>query len=183
MAKTIADEVLDAALDKIATADELCVCSAQPTTYYEAKDPGAWQASTAYSLGDVVRPTTRNGYVYECTTAGTSDAAEPTWPTTVGNTVTDGTVVWTCRANYALANVTIDASDFTNANGDTSGRKVTVAQQNDFSIHTTGDSAYVALVDDANKLLLLVTTCSSQTLTSGNTVTTQAFSDEIADPT
>ena len=57
----------------------------------------AWAASTAYSLGAKVKPTTANGNVYECTTAGTSGTTEPTWPTVDGATVTDGTVVWTCR--------------------------------------------------------------------------------------
>jgi len=61
----------------------------------------AWAASTAYSAGDVVHPTTLNGYVYECTTAGTSGTTEPTWPTTPGDTVTDGGVTWTCRAVVA----------------------------------------------------------------------------------
>ena len=58
----------------------------------------AWATGTAYSLGDRVEPTTPNDYVYECTTAGTSDAStEPTWPTTgIGSsTVTDNTAVWT----------------------------------------------------------------------------------------
>lgn len=182
MAKSIHDDVLDAALDKIATADEISVCSAQPTTYYEAKDPSAWQASTAYSLGDAVRPTTRNGYAYECTVAGTSGGSEPTWPTTPGNTVVDGTVTWTCRNNYALANDPVVGGDFVKANGDTSGRKVTVGQQADISVHTSGDATHVALVDDGSKLLLLVTTCTTQTLTAGNTVTVPAFDDEIADP-
>ncbi|MEA3432061.1 MAG: hypothetical protein U9R01_05215 [candidate division WOR-3 bacterium] len=63
---------------------------------YMDDDSTEWAASTAYSLGDYVRPTTANGYVYKCTTAGTSGAAEPTWPTTIGQTVTDGSVVWTC---------------------------------------------------------------------------------------
>ena len=58
----------------------------------------AWADSTAYVLGDYVLPTTLNGYRYVCTTAGTSDAAEPTWPTTIGGTVSDNTVVWTCEA-------------------------------------------------------------------------------------
>ena len=57
-----------------------------------------WEASTAYILGDYVWPTTFNGYRYVCTTAGTSGASEPTWPTTLGNTVNDGSVVWTCIA-------------------------------------------------------------------------------------
>ena len=64
----------------------------QPVFY----DP--WRVSTAVSAGVTVRPTTGNGKLYECTTAGTTAATEPTWPTTVGNTVADGTVVWTCRA-------------------------------------------------------------------------------------
>jgi len=54
-----------------------------------------WQASTAYVLTDEVRTTTHNGYYYECTTAGTTGGTEPTWPTTIGATVSDGTVVWT----------------------------------------------------------------------------------------
>lgn len=57
----------------------------------------AWAATTAYSLNDRIEPTTANGYVYKCTTAGTSAGSEPTWPTTgIGSsTVSDGTVVWT----------------------------------------------------------------------------------------
>ena len=63
----------------------------------------AWAASTAYSLGDYVHATTFNGFRYECTTAGTSDAAEPTWPLVEGETVTDGTVVWTCRRSQLVS--------------------------------------------------------------------------------
>ena len=56
-----------------------------------------WAASTAYNAGDKIMPSTSNGFFYECTTAGTSGTTEPTWPTTNGATVTDGTVVWTAR--------------------------------------------------------------------------------------
>lgn len=59
----------------------------------------AWAAATAYTLGQHVEPTTPNTYTYEVTTAGTSHAStEPTWPTTIGATVTNGTVVFTCIA-------------------------------------------------------------------------------------
>lgn len=63
-----------------------------------------WQGSTAYSTGGYARPITSNNYFYECTTAGTSGSSQPTWPTIVGNTVSDGSVVWTCRAgNFFIA--------------------------------------------------------------------------------
>lgn len=56
-----------------------------------------WTVATGYSLGDLVEPSTPNGFVYKCTTAGTSHASvEPTWPTSgLGSTVSDGTCVWT----------------------------------------------------------------------------------------
>ena len=72
----------------------------------------AWAASTAYALNDVVHPTTLNGYVYECTRAGTSGSAEPAWPTTPGSTVDDpdtSGAQWTCRA------VTADIAGYTSA--------------------------------------------------------------------
>lgn len=59
--------------------------------------PGAFAASTAYTLGQRVIPTAgQNGYFYEVTTAGTT-GTEPVWPTTSGNTVTSGSVTFTCR--------------------------------------------------------------------------------------
>ena len=56
-----------------------------------------WIANTAYSLDYLVIPITQNGLIYKCTTAGSSHGTtEPTWPTTIGNTVADNTVTWTC---------------------------------------------------------------------------------------
>ncbi len=59
-----------------------------------------WTVATSYSLGTIIEPTTDNGYIYKCTTAGTSHATtEPTWPTSINSTVTDNSsVVWTCYA-------------------------------------------------------------------------------------
>ena len=65
-----------------------------------------WEANKAYTTAwGVVVPGWRsavtsaapaNNNWYACTTAGTSGATQPTWPTTVGATVTDGTATWTC---------------------------------------------------------------------------------------
>ncbi len=53
-----------------------------------------WQAGEALVLDDERAPTVFNGFFYVVTAAGTTGATEPGWPTTEGDTVTDGTVVW-----------------------------------------------------------------------------------------
>lgn len=57
-----------------------------------------WEPETSYSLSDRRRPTASTGFEYECTTAGQSGRKEPVWPKVVGQTITDGSVTWTCRA-------------------------------------------------------------------------------------
>lgn len=71
-----------------------------------------WAATTAYSLGDRIEPTTPNTYVYECTTAGTSAGSEPTFPTAaIGDTVVDGTVVWTLvAARHEITEIKVAAT-------------------------------------------------------------------------
>lgn len=88
------------------------------------------------------------------------------------------------NSTYALADVTIDSSDFTNANGDTNGRKTTIAAQSGVLIDASGTATHVALLDVANSKLLYVTTCTSQALTANgsNTVNFPAWDIEIADP-
>jgi len=59
----------------------------------------AWLVSNDYAVGDYVEPTVANGYLYEATAdAGSSAATEPVWPTTLGATVVDSGITWTCRA-------------------------------------------------------------------------------------
>lgn len=121
MAKSVHDDVLDAALDKVATAIVMTVCSAQPTTRAEA------------------------------------------------------------ITTFALADVVMAGGDFTKADGDTNGRKVTVGQKTGVTIDADGTGNHVALCDGTD--LLYVTTCTSQGLTNGNTMTFNAWDIEIADPT
>jgi hypothetical protein len=83
-------------------------------------------------------------------------------------------------AAVALADVTVDSGDFTKANGDTSGRKVTIGQQSNVPIDTSGTAGHISIDDGST--LLYVTTCTSQALTSGGTVTVPAWDIEIADP-
>ena len=81
---------------------------------------------------------------------------------------------------YKLADVVVDSGDFAKANGDVSGRKLTVAIQSSVPIDTSGTALHIALCDGTD--LLYVTTCTSQALVSGNTVTVPAWDIEIADP-
>ena len=61
----------------------------------------AWAASTAFSVGDIRRASVEqpSGLFFRCSTAGTSASSEPGWPNMVGDTVTDGTCVWTAIAS------------------------------------------------------------------------------------
>lgn len=68
--------------------------------------PALRQNVTAYTVGQFIRVPTAPGLIgqsqfenriYECVTAGTSAAAEPTYDTIVGNTTTDGTAQFICR--------------------------------------------------------------------------------------
>jgi hypothetical protein len=88
-------------------------------------------------------------------------------------------------AAVALADVTLTAGvgngDYTAADGDVSGRKVTVLAQNAVPVDASGTATHVCLDDGTT--LLQVTTCTSQALTSGNTVNVPAYDVEFADVT
>lgn len=86
------------------------------------------------------------------------------------------------NATYALADVAMAGGDFTKAN-DTSGRKVTMAAKSGVAIDTSGTATHVALIKTGDTTLRYVTTCTSQSLTSGGTVDFPAWKINIADPT
>jgi hypothetical protein len=58
--------------------------------------------TTAYTVGQYLIPAAPNSYYYKVTTAGTSAAAPPIFPTVPGTTVTDGTAVLTCMGLLTL---------------------------------------------------------------------------------
>lgn len=81
-------------------------------------------------------------------------------------------------ATFALTDVAVPS--FTGpANGDGGGRKITVDEEADVDVNTTDDATHVALCSAT--VLLYVTTCTLQGLTSGNTVTIPAWDIEIDD--
>jgi hypothetical protein len=111
--------------------------------------------------------------------------------------VDDATLLTVCSAQpttyaeasstYKLADVVMTAGagggDYTLANGDSSGRKLTVAQQANMDIDSSGNATHIALSISGSSTLVYVTTCTTQALTAGGTVTVPAWDIEIADPT
>ena len=74
---------------------EMRKLKSSPAVVVKAETPDAWAADTAYELGDFVLA---GSYRAECTVAGDSHGTtEPTWPTTVGETIADNEVTWTIR--------------------------------------------------------------------------------------
>lgn len=81
-----------------------------------------------------------------------------------------------------LADVAMVSGDFTLTNGDTNGRKVSVASKSGVNVDNTGTADHVALLDTGTSTLLYVTTATSLGLTSGSTLTFNGWDIEIADP-
>lgn len=90
----------------------------------------------------------------------------------------------TTAGTYSLGNVAVTVSDgggdWTIGNGDTSGRKLTLAQQTGVSIGNSGTATHIAGTDGTS-VFYFATTCTSQAVTSGNTATINTFDIEIQD--
>lgn len=84
---------------------------------------------------------------------------------------------------FEVARTVVSGADFTIADGDSSGRKVTIGQQTSLTVSATGGANHIALCSQASSRLWYVTTATSQNLTSGNQLTINAWDIEIADAT
>lgn len=93
-----------------------------------------------------------------------------------GNPTTRAAVI-----TNSLGNVAIDETDFTKADGDTSGRKHTLAQQSIASASASGTGHCVAVID-ATDLLRVSDLSADQGITSGNPITVAGHDHEIGDP-
>ena len=167
MSRYIPDSTLDLIINDIAAADEVSVCSNQPATYYNACHPAViWVAQTDYAEGDLIRPPTGNGFIYECTVPGTSDISEPPWGTAQDETFNDNGISWKTHANYALVNAPLTADDKIIEDHEPDGRRLRVLQKMGILVHTEGDVTHTALIDNSSKALKFVTV--SQTSLAGD---------------
>lgn len=78
---------------------------------------------------------------------------------------------------YKLATQAISAGNYAKANGDVSGRKNTLTPPSGTSISNSGTATHLAVTNST--ALRLVTTCTSQALTSGGAVNIGAFAHEL----
>lgn len=90
----------------------------------------------------------------------------------------------TTGGNDSLGSVAVTVGDgngdWTIANGDSSGRKLTLAEQTGVTISNTGTATHIAMTDGSS-VFYGATTCTSQAVTSGNTATINTFDIEISD--
>jgi len=87
----------------------------------------------------------------------------------------------TSTYKLAVSGTALTSTNYTVGDGDTSGRKLAVPAQSALTIDTTGTAAHVALTGSSGSTLLLVTTCTTIALTTGNTVNVPTWDFEIRD--
>lgn len=161
MAKYIVPAYYDLILNLIKNSDRESICSAYPSTYFQACYPAEWTGNHVYSVGDTARPTVDNNFVYECTVGGTSASGEPTWPTTQDQTVIDGSVTWKAHNNYVLVSTSLNPAENLIENGDIDGRKLTIPEKGSVITYRSGTVAYTALLEDSTKTIHSITPCTT----------------------
>jgi prepilin-type N-terminal cleavage/methylation domain-containing protein len=95
---------------KVQWADYLAQANAFPA-YVAPQGGSSWAPNTAYTVGQLVRPTDTgtNPYLFSVTTAGTSGGSEPTWPTAPNATVTAGATFKNMGAlTFGLGQLSVD---------------------------------------------------------------------------
>jgi len=181
----------DVLLQRIANSNMQVVLAELPNSYKEAYWPKAeWRKNTAYGVGDLVTAPLPGGYgeqvlqtvffIYECITAGTSGNNEPTFPTQVGNQLTEGGVTWTTHRNTVLASADMVATDFnieditttpidqfTNTANRPIGRKLIVGEKTNNLIYRNGQANWVALINTTDSTITHITQATVPTM--GNT--------------
>jgi hypothetical protein len=91
-----------------------------PATYsIDFHDDVVQEASrdSDFIAAQFVRPQRGTGFYYECTTAGRTSAYYPTWPREAGETVNDGSAVWTARHPTGSSIPTISSVTWTVPSG------------------------------------------------------------------
>lgn len=124
-----------------------------------------WEASKAYSLGEIVKTGDDNKHYYLCTVAGTSGASEPTWSTTAYASITDNSITWKEIGTFAIDEDAFDLLNNSTRSSSFVGRALTektdteniireLASQFMLGVRTDADGAIspIAFLDQAVSL-------------------------------
>jgi len=84
-------------------------------------------------------------------------------------------------STFKLADVALTSTGITVSNGDASGRKMRMTSKANVSVDASGTASHIALAGSSGSTLLYVTTATTQSLTTGNTVSIPGWDAEIAD--
>jgi hypothetical protein len=83
-----------------ATNGKHCLTIRGSTSSIAGQVINAWPANAARDYGNINKPSAPNGFLYRvCDIVGDrkTGATEPTWPTTIGDTVVDNNATWRCE--------------------------------------------------------------------------------------
>jgi len=97
----IEDEAITVYPGALSLLAKLPAASPTPTVVTPGGAAATRANDTVVALNAYIKPATPNTFYYKVTTAGTTAGSIPTFPTTIGATVTDGTAVLTCAGLLA----------------------------------------------------------------------------------
>mgnify|MGYP006275638975 CR=1 FL=1 len=113
---------------------------------------GNWTASQTYALGDRVCGVAVSDYwMFECTTAGTAGATEPTWTKTDGVTTVDSGVTWTARIPDTWADATLTLAKA--AANDAAGDNIWVSHQHNETTPVTTTLTFAGTFSAPTKII------------------------------
>lgn len=95
---------------------------------------------------------------------------------------TEPTTYTQAHTTYKLADVALAGGDYTKADGDTDGRKVTIAAKAGVTVDVTGTGHFVCINDTVHSIMKRKTTCNAIAVTESGTVDFPSWKIVLRDP-
>lgn len=134
----------------------LYLVSEIPLHYAEAIYTNVWSSLTSYNSGDVIFPTTWNGFAYLCVQSGISGGSEPSWSVVEGDEIIDDTCKWKAVKSLFIAKKDISLSDKTKELNVYGSESLKINAQTGINISHSGTVRFITLVCDNKNLVFTV---------------------------